>query len=42
MSNTPYPIDPVQTSISETYANTMYVADRVLPRVPVSRQEFNI
>jgi hypothetical protein len=39
-SNTPYPIDPIQTAITVGYRNTMYIADQVLPRVPVGRQEF--
>jgi hypothetical protein len=39
-ASTPFPIDPVQTAITVAYHNTMYIADRVLPRVPVGREEF--
>jgi hypothetical protein len=39
-ANTPFPIDPIQTAISVAYRNTMYIADMVLPRVPVGREEF--
>lgn len=42
MTNTvaPFPTDPVLIAITEAYRNTAYVADQVLPRVPVGRQEF--
>jgi hypothetical protein len=39
-ANTPFPIDPIQTAITVAYRNPMYIADRVLRRVPVGREEF--
>jgi hypothetical protein len=39
-NNTAFPVDPVQTAISVGYQNAMYIADKVLPRVGVGRQEF--
>ena len=35
-----YPVDFERTAISVGYSNDMYVADMVLPRVPVMRKEF--
>ena len=40
MSNAPFPIDPHLTSIAIAYRNNRLIADNVLPRVPVSKQEF--
>jgi len=40
MSNTPFPVDPVLTAIAIAYRNGRYIADDVLPRTPVARQEF--
>jgi len=36
----PFPIDPILTGIAIAYKNEAYIADQVLPRVPVGRQEF--
>ena len=38
--NAPFPIDPVLTAIAIAYRNKTYIADDVLPRVPVAKQEF--
>jgi hypothetical protein len=38
--NFPFPIDPVQTGITLAYSNRQYIADSVLPRVPVGGREF--
>lgn len=38
--NFPFPIDPVQTGITLAYSNRAYLADIVLPRVPVGGREF--
>lgn len=38
--NFPFPIDPVQTGITLAYSNRQYIADLVLPRVPVGGREF--
>lgn len=40
MSNAPFPIDPALTAIAIAYHNQLFIADAVLPRVPVGRQEF--
>jgi len=40
MPNTPFPVDPVLTAIAIAYRNERYIADDVLPRTPVARQEF--
>jgi len=40
MPNTPFPVDPVLTAIAIAYRNARYIADDVLPRTPVARQEF--
>lgn len=39
-NNAPFPIDPVLTAIAIAYRNPAYIADLVLPRVPVGKQEF--
>lgn len=36
----PFPLDPHLTAITIAYRNTGLIADSVLPRVPVSNQEF--
>jgi hypothetical protein len=36
----PFPVDPALTAIAIAYRNTRLIADEVLPRVPVARQEF--
>jgi len=38
--NAPFPIDPVLTAIAIAYRNGRMIADEVLPRVPVGKQEF--
>lgn len=38
--NTPFPVDPELTAITIAYRNLGYIADLVLPRVPVSLQQF--
>ena len=38
--NAPFPIDPVLTAIAIAYRNGRFIADDVLPRVPVAKQEF--
>jgi len=40
MSNAPFVTDKVRTAITLAYRNEDYVADAVLPRVPVSAEEF--
>lgn len=37
----PFPVDPEMTSIAIAYHNESYIADRVLPRVPVGKQNFD-
>jgi hypothetical protein len=39
-SNTPFPIDPELTAIAVAYKNPRYIADDVLPRVPVGVKAF--
>lgn len=41
MALSPYPIDPALTAIAVAYKNPGYVADLVLPRVPVGKQKFS-
>ena len=36
----PFPINPVYTGIAIAYKNKMMIADDVLPRVPVGKEEF--
>lgn len=40
MSKAPFPIDPALTSIALAYGNERFVADDVLPRTPVGKEEF--
>jgi hypothetical protein len=40
MAVSPYPIDPALTAISVVYKNPGYIADMVLPRIGVAKQEF--
>ena len=40
MAKHPFPVDPVLTAITRAYRNSEYIADSVLPRVPVPRSEF--
>lgn len=40
MANAPFPIQPALTAIAVRYRNAAMIADQVLPRVPVSAQEF--
>ncbi len=40
MAIAPFPTDPVLTAISAAYRNAKYIADLVLPRIPVGKQEF--
>jgi hypothetical protein len=40
MANAPFPIDPDLTSLAVSYRNEQMVADLVLPRVRVAKQEF--
>jgi len=40
MSNAPFPIQPELTAIAIGYRNTRLIADNVLPRIPVGKQEF--
>lgn len=40
MANAPFPITPALTAITIAYRNAKLIADSVLPRVPVSKQEF--
>ena len=36
----PFPIDPTRTAIAIAYQNDDYIADKILPRVPVNKEEF--
>ena len=40
MTTAPFPVDPVLVGITLAYRNPRYIADEVLPRVPVGREEF--
>lgn len=40
MKEAPFPVDPVQTGIAIAYKNEEYIADAVLPRVPVGKQSY--
>jgi len=40
MANAPFPIQPELTAITLAYRNQSLIADLVLPRIPVSKQEF--
>lgn len=40
MANAPFPIQPELTAVAVAYKNARLIADEVLPRVPVSKQEF--
>lgn len=40
MALAPFPIDPHLTAVAIAYRNKRLIADEVLPRVPVSKQEF--
>lgn len=40
MSRAPFPIEPALTAIAIAYRNTRLIADDVLPRTPVGKQEF--
>lgn len=40
MAVAPFPTDPVLTAIARAYKNAKYIADMVMPRVPVAKQEF--
>jgi hypothetical protein len=40
MAHSPYPVDPALTAIAIAYMNKSYIADTVLPRIPVNKQEF--
>lgn len=40
MSKAPFPIDPSLMAIAIAYRNQRMIADEVLPRVPVGKQEF--
>ncbi len=40
MSNAPFTTDPVRTAIALAYRNMDFVADRIMPRVPVGMREF--
>lgn len=40
MSKSPFPVEPELTQIALAYRNLAYVADRVLPRSPVAKEEF--
>jgi hypothetical protein len=40
MANSPFVTDPVRTAIALAYTNEAYIADRLLPRAPVSAEEF--
>lgn len=39
-TNAPFPIQPTLTAVSLAYRNTRFVADSILPRVPVGTQDF--
>ena len=40
MSNAPFPINPILSAVSLAYKNKRLIADDVLPRVSVAKQEF--
>jgi hypothetical protein len=40
MAKSAYPIDPALTAIAIAYKNANYIADQVLPRIMVAKQEF--
>lgn len=40
MARSPYPIDPALTAIAIAYMNAGYIADQVLPRIRVDKQNF--
>lgn len=40
MPNSPFPIDPALTAIAVVYQNAGYIADLVMPRTLVGKQEF--
>ena len=40
MSNAPFVTDPIRTAIALAYTNRAFIADQVLPRVPVGAAEF--
>jgi hypothetical protein len=40
MSNAPFVTDPIRTAISLAYGNRAFIADQLLPRVPVGAPEF--
>lgn len=40
MSNAPFVTDPIRTAIALAYTNRAFIADQVLPRVPVGAPEF--
>ncbi len=40
MAQHPFPVDPALTSVTLAYKNNSYIADDILPRVPVAREEF--
>jgi hypothetical protein len=40
MAHAPFPLDPRFTAIAIKYRNSRMIADQVLPRVPVMKQEF--
>lgn len=40
MANAPFPIDPALTALAISYSNEMMIADAVLPRTRVGKQEF--
>lgn len=40
MALSPYPIDPALTAIAIAYKNADYIADMVLPRITVGKQQF--
>lgn len=40
MANAPFPIQPALTAIAIAYRNVRLIADSVLPRTPVAKQEF--
>lgn len=40
MSKTPFPVDPHLTAIAIAYRNPAFIADSVLPRIPVGKREF--
>lgn len=41
MALSAYPIDPALTAIAIAYKNAAYIADIVLPRIPVGKQKFS-